>query len=193
MAANTSKISQLLDHVGLIIIVIDSDQKVSYINKKGCEILGQKKEDILGKNWFDNFLPEKIRGDIKMVFSKMMGAEIELAEYFDNVVLAKGGQEKIIGWHNTLLKDDAGTIIGTLSLGEDITERRRTDEKREVLIQELQDRVSELKSMKMKIPICSWNKEDMRASIKKHYHLISKEGKCSECLHVLKTAPQMKK
>jgi PAS domain S-box-containing protein len=193
MVANNTEISQLLDSVGLIIVAIDSEQKVSYINKKGCEILGYKKESILGKNWFDNFLPEKLREDIKMVFSKLMSAEIELAGYFDNVVLTKDGQEKIIGWHNTLLKNDAGKIIGTLSLGEDITERRRTDEKREVLIQELQDRVSELKSMKMKIPICSWNKENMQEAIKKHYLHISKEGKCSDCLHVLKSAPRIKK
>ena len=59
MAANTGEISQFLDLVGVIIVVIDSDQKVSYINKKGCEILGYEKEDILGKNWFDNFLPYK--------------------------------------------------------------------------------------------------------------------------------------
>jgi len=192
MVANT-EISQLLDLVRLIIVVIDSEQKVSYINKKGCEILGYTKEDILGKNWFDNFLPEKLREDIKMVFSKLMSADIELAEYFDNVVLAKDGQEKIIGWHNALLKNDADKIIGTLSLGEDITDRRRTEEKREVLIRELQDRVSELKSMKMKIPICSWNKENMQEAIKQHYHHITKEGKCSECLHVLKSAQQIKK
>ena len=193
MAPNTFEISQFLDHVGVIIVVIDSDQKVSYINKKGCDILGYEKEDILGKNWFDNFLPERIREDIKTVFSKLMDGEIELAEYFDNVVLAKDGQERIIEWRNTLLKNDSGTIVGTFSWGEDITERRRTDEKREVLIQELQDRVSELKSMKMKIPICSWNKENIKEAIKKHYHHISKEGKCSECLHVLKSPPQIRK
>ena len=192
MAANT-EISQLLDLVRLIVVVIDSEQKVSYINKKGCEILGYTKEDILGKNWFDNFLPEKLRDDMRMVYSKLMSADIELAEYFDNVVLAKNGQEIIIGWHNTLLKNDADKIIGTLSLGEDITDRRRADEKREVLIQELQDRVSELKSMKMKIPICSWNKENMQEAIKQHYHHISKEGKCSECLQVLKAVQQIKK
>ncbi len=190
MAANTSEISRFLDLVGVIIVVIDSDQKVSYVNKKGCEILGYEKEDILGKNWFDNFLPEKIRKDLKTVFNKLMDGEIELAEYFDNVVLTKAGQERIIGWHNTVLKNDAGTIIGTLSLGEDITERRRTDEK---IIQELQDRVTELKSMKMKIPICSLDKEDLREAINKHYRHISIEGKCSECLHILKMASQIKK
>ena len=193
MAASTIEISQFLDHVGVIIVVIDSDQNVSYINKKGSEILGYDKEDILGKNWFDNFLPEKIREDIKTVFSKLMGGEIELAENFDNVVLAKDGQERIIGWHNTLLKNDAGTIVGTLSWGEAITEHRRSDKKREKLIQELQDKVTELRSMKMSIPICSWDKKDLNEAMKKHYLNISREGKCPECLHVLKMASQIKK
>jgi PAS domain S-box-containing protein len=193
MAVHPMKISQFLDHVGVIIVVIDSDQNVSYINKKGCEILGYEKEDILGKNWFDNFLPEKVREDIKTVFTKLMGNGIELAEYFDNVVLPKDGRERIIGWHNTVLKNDAGKIIGTLSWGEDITERRRSDKKREELIQELQEKVTELRSMKMNIPICAWDKKDLSESMKKHYLNISREGKCSECLRVLRMASQEKK
>jgi PAS domain S-box-containing protein len=192
MSANTIEVQRFLDLAGVFIVVIGSDQKVIYINKQGCEILGHEREDILGKNWFDSFLPEKIRDDIKTVYSKLMAGEVELAEYFDNVILTKGGQERIIGWHNTVLKNEAGTIVGTLSWGVDITDRRRTDKKREDLIQELQNRVSELKSMKMKIPICSWNKGDMQEAIKKHYHQISIDGKCSECLHVLKMLPKAK-
>jgi PAS domain S-box-containing protein len=193
MSPDTIEISYLLDHVGVIIIVIDSDQKVSYINKKGCEILGHNKEDILGKNWFDNFLPENVRAEIKTVFRKLMSGEIELAEYFDNFVLTKAGHTRIIGWHNTILKNDTGTIIGTLSWGEDITVRSRNEKERQELIQDLQDRVSELKSMKLKLPICSWNKDDIKEAIKRHYHRISREGKCSERLNVLKMAPQVKK
>jgi len=193
MATNTNEISQFLDYLGVIIVVIDPDQKVSYINKKGCEILGYEKEDILGKNWFDNFLPEKIREDLKTVFGKLIVQEIELAEYFDNVVLGKDGQEKIIGWHNLVLKNDAGTIVGILSWGEDITQRRRDDEKRETHVQELEDRVTELKSVKMNIPICSLEKKDLAEAMRKHYRLISTEGKCSECLRVLKMVSQIKK
>ena len=193
MATYNTEISQFLDYLGVIIVVIDPDQKVSYINKKGCEILGYEKEDILGKNWFDNFLPEKIKEDLKTVFGKLIVQEIELAEYFDNVVLGKDGHEKIIGWHNLVLKNDAGTIVGILSWGEDITQRRRDDEKRETLVQELEDRVTELKSVKMNIPICSLEKKDLAEAMRKHYRLISIEGKCSECLHVLKMVSQIKK
>jgi len=94
MAPNISEVSQILDLVEGIIVVVDADQRVSYINRKGCELLGYEKGNILGKNWFDNFLPERIRKDIKAVYSKLMDGEIELAEYFDNVVLTKSGQER---------------------------------------------------------------------------------------------------
>ncbi len=188
MVTNTTEISQYLDYLGVIIVVIDPDQKVSYINKKGCEILGYEKEYILGKNWFDNFLPEKIREDIKTVFSKLIVQEIELAEYFDNAVLAKDGQERIIGWHNLILKNDAGTIVGILGWGEDITQRRRDDEKRETLVQELKDRVTELKSIKMKLPICALDKIDFKDAMNKHYSHISTAGSCPECLRILKIA-----
>jgi PAS domain S-box-containing protein len=188
MATNTTEISQYLDYLGVIIVVIDPDQKVSYINKKGCEILGYEKEDILGKNWFDNFLPEKIREDIKTVFDKLIGQEIELAEYFDNVVLTKDGRERVIGWHNLILKNDAGTIVGILSWGEDITQRRRDDEKRETIVQELEDRVTELKSIKMKLPICALDKNDLKEAMNKHYSHISTAGSCPECLRILKIA-----
>lgn len=189
---STLDISQLLDLVGGIIVVIDSGQKVTYINNRGCSILGYEKKDIIGKNWFDTFIPEKVRGDIKGIFHKLMHGEIELAEYFDNVILTKDGRERIIGWHNTILRDDNGRIIGTLSLGEDITELRRAEKIRDQRIQELQDRVIELTSMKMNIPICSWDKKDMKKAIENHYNTISAEGKCAECLQLLQMASKIK-
>ncbi len=193
MAAKPTEIQRYLDLAGVIILVIDSNQQVRYINKQGCETLGLKEDDILGKNWFDSFLPVKIRNDIKTVYTKLMAGEIELAEYFDNVILTKAGHERIIGWHNTVLKSETGSIIGTLSWGEDVTDRRKTDKKREDRIQELENRVSELKSIRMNIPICAWNKEDVQEAIKKHYQQISIDGKCSECLHILKMASQVTK
>ncbi len=113
-----------LDVVRVIILLIDADQKVSHINKKGCEILGYKEHEILGKNWFNSFIPENDRGKIKMVFNKLMAGEIDMYEYFEYPVLAKSGEERVIAWHNASLKGESGKIIGTLSSGEDITEQK---------------------------------------------------------------------
>jgi PAS domain S-box-containing protein len=43
-------------------------------------------------------------------------------------VLTKSGEEKLIRWRNSLLRDNAGRVIGTLSSGQDMTDRRRAEE-----------------------------------------------------------------
>jgi len=113
-----------LDVAGVTLVALDAKQKVSLINKRGCEILGHPEEEIIGKNWFDNFVPDRVRSEVVAVFNKLMAGEIELVEYYENSVLTKTGGELLIAWHNTVLTDERGNTIGILSSGEDITERR---------------------------------------------------------------------
>jgi len=115
-----------LDIAKVIIMVIDADQKVALINKRGCEILEYEENEIVGRNWFDNFLPARVKDEVKAVFEKLITEEP--IKYFENPVLTKSGGEKIVLWHNTLLKNDKGKIISTLSSGEDITERKHAEE-----------------------------------------------------------------
>jgi PAS domain S-box-containing protein len=116
-----------LDIAGVMLVVINTDQEVVLINRKGCEILGYKEEEIIGRNWFDHFIPERDRKSVKAVFAELVAAEIEPVEHFENTVLTKSGMEKIIVWHNTIITDENGHIMGTLSSGEDITERKRAE------------------------------------------------------------------
>jgi PAS domain S-box-containing protein len=57
-----------------------------------------------------------------------MTGDLEPVEYFENSVLTRTGNERIIAWHNTLLTDEKGNRIGTLSSGTDITQRTRAEE-----------------------------------------------------------------
>jgi len=68
-----------------------------------------------------------------------MAGEIDPVEFYDNTVLTRCGEERIITWHNTVLKDDPGKNYATLSSGEDITERRRAEERIEHLNSVLKD------------------------------------------------------
>jgi PAS domain S-box-containing protein len=121
------KAQKYLDVAGVMFVAIDSEQRVGLINKKGCEILGYSEEEVIAKNWFDNFLPEKVREQVKAVFEKTVHGEIDSLEYYENPILTKDGQERLIAWHNTILRDDKGQFIATLSSGEDITERKRAE------------------------------------------------------------------
>jgi len=142
------KSQKYLDIVGCMIVVINTNQKVSLINKRGIEILGYKREEVVGKNWFDSFLPKEVREEVRMFFKKLMIGEIKPVESFENPVLTKSGKKKIIAWNNTILKDEQGKIIGTLSSGKDVTEQRKAEEKlksslkeKEVLLREIHHRV----------------------------------------------------
>ena len=132
------KTQMYLDVAEVVLVVIDVDQKVSLINKKGCEILGYNEREIIGENWFETCIPERNRDKIKAVFEQLMAGEIEPVEYFENHVLTKSGEEKIIAWHNAVLKDEKGKITATLSSGEDITERKKIEEELRKYMAELE-------------------------------------------------------
>jgi two-component system, OmpR family, phosphate regulon sensor histidine kinase PhoR len=117
------KLRQYINICSVIFVVINSDGKVSLVNKAGCEMLGSNEEDIVGKNWFDNFIPESERNMVKNTFNKLMNGEIDPVEEFRNEILRKDGSIRKVMWRNTILKDEHGLITGTLSAGEDITER----------------------------------------------------------------------
>lgn len=123
------ELNTYLDLCGVIFVVIDINHKVKMINKKGYELLGYKdKNNIIGKNWFDNFIPERNRNNVKEIFNQLISGKVEAIEYYENPILTSSGKEKIISWHNTLLEDENGKFIGTLSAGEDITERINMEE-----------------------------------------------------------------
>jgi PAS domain S-box-containing protein len=122
------KAQTYLDVAGVLLVAINTEQKVTLINKRGCEILGYAQEEVLGKNWFDHFVPERMRKEVKTVFSNLVAGETEPVEYFENKVLTKSGEERIIAWHNTVIGDENGHVAGTLSSGEDITDTKRAQE-----------------------------------------------------------------
>ncbi|MBN1427129.1 MAG: PAS domain S-box protein [Anaerolineae bacterium] len=123
-----NRAQRYLDLAGIMFVGIDSQQTVSLINRKGCEILGYLSYEIVGKNWFEAFIPARIREEVQAVFNRLVAGEIEPVEYFENPILTHDGTERIIAWHNALLHDIDGNITGTLSAGEDITEQKMAAE-----------------------------------------------------------------
>lgn len=75
---------------------IDAERKVILINKKGCKILGYKKDEIIRKDRFENFLPEAINDEISSVFQKILDGKLKLVEFNENPVLSKSSKERLI-------------------------------------------------------------------------------------------------
>ena len=106
-----------------IVIVIDADQTVRFINEKGCSLLEASRGDIIGKNWFDHFVPEKQREKIRKLFLHMLQTkEVPFKEY-ESVVQTKKNNIRYISWYNSIISEEVNQPSGMLSLGEDITDK----------------------------------------------------------------------
>lgn len=122
------KLENLLDLEESMLVALDSDAKVTLINRKGREIIGASEQYILGKPWFDMFIPEKIRETAREGYTRLMNGQEQLIKYIDRPVSTVTGQERLIAWHSELLKDETGKIVGSFSSGQDITERKQAEE-----------------------------------------------------------------
>jgi PAS domain S-box-containing protein len=107
-------------------VAICSDELVADVNKKACEILGYARDEIKGKNWFDNFLPKAKKEDSRRLFHDMLSGTLRHVHY-EHPVITKQGEERIFNFHNILVSDEKGNTIGVLSSGEDVTERSRKE------------------------------------------------------------------
>jgi PAS domain S-box-containing protein/putative nucleotidyltransferase with HDIG domain len=129
--------ARYLEIAGVAIVVLNTEGNVTLINRKGYEILGYKREEIIGKNWFSHFLPLQIRDRVRTVFQELMSGTAPPTEYFENPVLTSSGEIRLISWRNSLIYDESGNICGTLSSGEDITIRKKAEEQRQQTLQNL--------------------------------------------------------
>lgn len=128
---------------GVLIVALDKDGKIILINKKGNEILGYNNGDLIGKSWFNTCLPKEDRESVKNVFCKLMRKEVKNTEHYENYVITKKGEKRLINWYNSLVIDDKGSVIGTISSGEDITEKRKAEEELKKLKEDLEIKVKD--------------------------------------------------
>jgi PAS domain S-box-containing protein len=149
---------------GILFLALNRDKTVALINQKGCEVLGYGKEEIMGKNWMENFLPARYREETEAIWKSLMQGEIGPFERVKGAVVTKSGAERLILWNNAILKDENGSAIGTLSSGEDITEKERAE-------QELRKTLTALREFKD----LTVGREDRMIDLKKEINKLSEE------------------
>jgi two-component system cell cycle sensor histidine kinase/response regulator CckA len=116
---------QYLDIADVILLALDLEGRITLLNRKGCSMLGWEERELLGRNWMDTCLPSRTQDVLRRSFHNLLAGDLS---YIENPVVTKSGEERMICWRNAQLRDGAGCIIGTLSSGEDITERKRAEQ-----------------------------------------------------------------
>ncbi len=118
-------LDEFLDTAASMYLVIGRNHTIELVNKKGCEILGYTKDEIIGRNWFHRFIPKKETGNLIRLFDSIMDGKIAPPDAYENLIVTKKGRRRLVRWRNTILKNRDGSIKGLISSGVDITEERK--------------------------------------------------------------------
>ena len=116
-----------LNVAAALILSLDSRGSITLLNDSGYRLMGYDRGELIGKNWFDTCLPVRLREEGRGIFEKLVQGRGEDVLVYENPVLTKSGEELVILWHNTILRDENGEIVTILSSGEDITSRKRAE------------------------------------------------------------------
>lgn len=119
---------QYMDTSPSIFLVINRDHTVEVVNKRACDILGLDQNAILNKNWFTEFIPKRDKNQLIELFESIFEDKLDLPNFYENPVIAKGGQERLIQWSNAALRNGNNEVVGVVSSGLDITETKLVQE-----------------------------------------------------------------
>ncbi len=125
----------------LAFIVWDINTHVTDWNKKAEEVFGWSKKEVVDFNFFNFLIPEKDRPHVEDIVDALL--KNNLPSHTINENLTKDGKIITCEWNNSPLHDNDGNIIGAISLGLDITERKQAEKD----LREGQEKIARLQKM----------------------------------------------
>lgn len=127
MRFQSDRSRMFLDITQVIILQVNERAEIGLVNKKGCDVLGYSEEELLGKPIVDLLFPPEERVSALNWFDRIMSGEIEGVQSLESTISTPTGQQRIIKWTYSPLKNERGFVSGLLGSGEDITERKRLE------------------------------------------------------------------
>ncbi len=135
---SNENIETVFDLANLLLLVIDEDQKIRLINKKACELIGIKQNDLLGREW-TTLVPDNLIGELRDNIEKTFREIIPPPQNREITLNSKSGEPKVIQYNNTVLRDETGKIVRLMSLGLDVTVKKKEEKIQEVVFQIIQN------------------------------------------------------
>lgn len=121
---------KLLQTANVMIVCLDNNGRIQLVNPMVQTLTGYSYDELIGQNWFDRLVPKEVYPHVWDEFNRLLKGGLPGA--FENPILTKSGDERIISWRNSELTQN-GTIVGTLSVGIDISQRKAAEKEKDLL------------------------------------------------------------
>jgi PAS domain S-box-containing protein len=114
-------VQQCFDIVGVFVAAVDLNGNITLINRKGKELLGYKKENVIGKNFIKSFIVSEKQEKTRELFISVMESKFKYPENTRYHLRTQENEIRIIEAKNITIRDKESNILGILISGEDVT------------------------------------------------------------------------
>lgn len=122
------KYRELIEHANSIILHMTHEGTIKFMNEFGLRFFGYSEEEIVGRHSVGTIVPdtESTGRDLGPLLAQIC-ANPAAFEHNVNENVKRNGEHVWIEWTNKVAFDEQGRVTGILSIGTDITERRRAE------------------------------------------------------------------
>ncbi|MFA5073144.1 MAG: PAS domain S-box protein [Nitrospirota bacterium] len=121
------KFRGLLETIGLAAVMLDMNGSIIFCNNYFLALTGWSNTEILGKNWFELFIPDEFREAAQSFFRfNMTSGTMPLHHEF--VIKTRNDVTRIMVWDTTVLLGPDDAVMGIASIGMDVTDHRMLEE-----------------------------------------------------------------
>ncbi|NQS98274.1 MAG: PAS domain S-box protein [candidate division Zixibacteria bacterium] len=190
LRVSEEKYRMVVENQGEGIGIMDLEERFVFCNPAGEKIFGVEPAQLLNRNLEEFISPENYKF-IKQQTKKCLAGQKSIYEI---EIIQPSGEKRQLLITATTQKDSDEQVIGTFGIFRDITERKRAEEERERLIQELQEALDKIKTLKGFIPICSHCKkirddkgfwQNVEVYVRDHSEAEFSHGICPDCMKKL--------
>ncbi|MCP3933411.1 MAG: PAS domain S-box protein [Bacteroidetes bacterium] len=121
-----SHFRKVLESIQLNVLAVDTDGSITFCNDALLNLIGWNRNELIGKQWIDTLVVNKYKKTCTDLF---FNTAIEHTQptthesWFQDLQ----GNEYLIRWHDTIMRDADNKPIGFIFMGEDITQYRKNE------------------------------------------------------------------
>jgi PAS domain S-box-containing protein len=136
-----------LEDIQLLAVNLDAHARIVFVNTYLLNLTGWSRDEVIDRVWQEVFIPSHEGADTQQKYEEALRTGT-MPLRFEAEIITRKGEIRVIAWTVTISHDSEGKVSGTASIGEDITERKLTEERlatslleKEVLLKEVYHRV----------------------------------------------------
>jgi diguanylate cyclase (GGDEF)-like protein/PAS domain S-box-containing protein len=142
------RMSDMLGKMQLLSVMLDDQARITYCNDYFLALTDWRRDEVIGRDWFELFQPVQM-GELRPVFMGFLANPPE-SWHRENSIVTRSGESRTIRWNISVLRSGAEAVIGTASIGEDITERQKA-ESRVAYLSRVRDMLSSINTLIVRV------------------------------------------